>query len=843
MSFKRTFTEKIEERLSRKPLLLVYDPSRRYRQLIQEMDNGKTRVVDVESSTLEAREKAVSLWKEMVADQQLRMIIYVPYEMPREVHEQQADPLAAFASLGGRFPEPGVSAEEYKSLAQLAFPGYGEKIDRLFENGEPSVQAIEALAGGESYPTLQSVFGTSSPAEVIISLLTDEGGRVEGIMTQEAGRSETAQMLTSSLGLDLGVENGDLQTLREKLWRYILFSEFLLDLPDQPPAGLKSIPSAGKEHRQLVFHICGKLRDAYSTRQAYIDAADRVEQELDLGAKMRGVYRLGDVDTFSFENAAAMKHAVDSLTSGDIDEASQAAANARESIWYREDYLLSQSWRIIELAARLLQSLIRAETVLKEKSAGGPTDYYLHYGSAADRGFREFIQSFRALSDEEPYGVELGPIEEKVGEFYRRWIANLAEVTVESARREGWPFPGLLSQEQIFEKKVKPLLDENKRTAYFLVDSLRYELAETLEENLKRNHHIEIEPAGALLPTKTALGMAALTPPVESPLFVQVEDDGWNVRRGDTPLSRAEQRDKWFKSFRGDRCVVMTMEKWLSRRQKLDETVDLLVVRHADLDAAGHNPPGTHSFFGPILNDIAKGIRKALSKGFEMAVVATDHGALYLPESKPGDKVSHPRGNILYRQDRYAFGSFEDDPHLFIAETEGLGYASNVKDVAVPAVVGAFDEPGYYMHGGLSLQEALIPVMTVRKMGRGPSRTEHVEVSYKGKARGRATTRTPAITISVPAEEQGLGFEESWAEDVVEILVTVQDEQGTSVGSVPPNENLDPSSGILRMTRGSSTKIPITITEDFSGSCTVQVHNPVTMESYGDVQLDIDILE
>jgi hypothetical protein len=154
MSFTRTFTEKIEERLAQNPVLLVYDPSRRYKELIMEMDDGNTRVVDADAPTLEAREQAVSLWQEMIGNQQLRMIIYAPYRMPRHVHERQADPLASFAAIGGLFPDPENSNEEYKSLAQLAFPGYGEKIDRLFENGEPSVQTIEALAGGESYPSL-----------------------------------------------------------------------------------------------------------------------------------------------------------------------------------------------------------------------------------------------------------------------------------------------------------------------------------------------------------------------------------------------------------------------------------------------------------------------------------------------------------------------------------------------------------------------------------------------------------------------------------------------------------------------------------------------------------------
>lgn len=843
MSFKKILTDTLYNRLEKNPLLLVYDPARRYREIIRSMESDRMRIVEAGESTLEARKNAAEGLERMQENRDLSMLIYAPYESREEIHSLKEDPLAGFAAIGGRFPDPANQNEQYKSLAHLAFPEYGEKIDELFAAGPPSVKALEALGGGDSYPVLQSTFSSASAAEIIISILTEKKERIEELLADETGRAEIEQLLSSNIGVEVSDCLGELESLRERIWRYLLFSEFTLDLPAELPASLKSIPSAGPMHSRPVFHICGKLRDSTSTRQVYIDMAEKVEEELSLAEKMRGVYDLGEIDTFSFENASSMKSAVDAVSAGRLEEAETLTKRAETSVWFSEDSLLSQSWRIIGLALGLLRSIEKAETMLTERGKGAITDYYLRFGVEADRAFREFTQSFKGLFDEEPYGVDLTPLEEIVAERYRGWTSELTTAAVEQFRTESRPLDALPSQAQIFEKNVRPHLEENRRVAYFLIDSLRYELAERLEENLKRDHSIDLEAAAALIPSKTALGMAALTPPMDSPLSLQAGEGGFSVFRGERKLSSAEERDKWFKSFRGDRCAVMPMEKWLRYKKKLDETVDLLVVRHREIDEAGHSSQTTHSSFGSILNDIAKGIRKSFSRGFEVAVVATDHGFLFLPESKPGDKVSPPGGHTVYRQDRYAFGAFEKSPHHYLLETELLDYETNVKHVAVPASIGAYEEPSHYMHGGLSLQESLIPVMTIRKIGTGRAKKEQVELSYRSKSSAPARTRTPSVTVSVPAESRGLGFEESWAEDTVDILITVRDEEGTSVGSVSPNDFLDPSSGILRIPRGSSHKIPVALEEEFNGTCIIRAHNPVTMESYGEVRLDIDILE
>ena len=48
--------------------------------------------------------------------------------------------------------------------------------------------------------------------------------------------------------------------LADELWRYVLFSEFVFDLPVPLPDTLRGVPHAPMEARPIVEDVCDRLR-------------------------------------------------------------------------------------------------------------------------------------------------------------------------------------------------------------------------------------------------------------------------------------------------------------------------------------------------------------------------------------------------------------------------------------------------------------------------------------------------------------------------------------------------------------------------------------------------------
>jgi len=146
-------------------------------------------------------------------------------------------------------------------------------------------------------------------------------------------------------------------------------------------------------------------------------------------------------------------------------------------------------------------------------------------------------------------------------------------------------------QTQTFDSHVTPELALRHKIAYFLVDSLRYEMGRDLAEALQDLGSISIESAVTVLPTTTPCGMAALLPGADG-TFAFVEHRGELIPTvGGTPLLGVNERKALLAERYGDRYLDSTMEELLSiPQQTLGKRIgqaDLLVVRTQDIDALG----------------------------------------------------------------------------------------------------------------------------------------------------------------------------------------------------------------------------------------------------------------
>lgn len=831
----------LTERLAASRALVVRDPAERYRGICEELANHGVHFVDANDAATAIRGEVARNWQEILADDKQRLIVYRGASLHNLPAEQTLDPLASFEAVMGVFPSPGKAREDYRSLAQDAYPDKLDEIDRLFTGGEPAVAVLDSLATGATYPTIGGVTGRSGSADMLVALLGGSANTLDRVISSPGGRAELAELVRATVGLDLDTAPTASAELQETLWDYLLFSEFALDLPGGVPNELSLVACAPANRKEAVFAVCNRLRS--EERDRYLDNADRVQRKFDLLNVADSIDDFGIVDTFAFENAAALRHAVRSLVEG-------APQSARKSVWAEHDFTLQSTWEVLSLASGLLEKL---DHYPASDAGSDALTWYRESGAQVDRAYRSFVLSYSRLEDESPYGANLSDLYELVGERYREWAGLLQASFVNQIAHSGWPLPGLARQDRVFKTHVQKLLDDQKRVAYFLVDALRYELGEALAEKLEPPLRVARDAAAALLPTKTALGMAALCPDDKGPLSVEVSSNTLTVSRGTTRLAQAKERDGLFSAHSGDRAMVETLEEWLKRKdsKKIDDAIRLAVVRSTEIDAAGEQVDSMfRSALENLMKQLARAVKKSFTLGFDVAVISADHGFLFLPPQGPGDQIAAPGGTVLAKGDRYVVGKLEKSDALLAFDSAGLGYDIGNNVVAFPKSLATFGKCGTYQHGGLSLQESLIPVLTVEQVASAPRRKVTVALEYRGKKKARVTSLTPTVTIEVeiagktPKESSGSLFDDDWAHETVDVALTLKSGPSSGpVGEIGPNEFLDPDTGYLRIRSGTRTTIPLRLDDEHRGEFTVDAIDPQTNKRYDSLTLDVDITE
>lgn len=176
----------------------------------------------------------------------------------------------------------------------------------------------------------------------------------------------------------------------------------------------------------------------------------------------------------------------------------------------------------------------------------------------------------------------------------------------------------------------------------------------------------------------------------------------------------------------------------------------LIVIRSQEIDSIGEQ--GSVHLARQVMSQLLPNLREAMRAlaraGVARFVVTADHGFLLGEELSEAMKVDPPGGHTveLHRRCWIGRGGAASDHYLrFRAPDLGLG---GDLEFAFPRGLGAFKVPGgnqAYFHGGLSLQELVIPVLTLRLPP--PSAPEKGDAYALRLAGERVTNRIFTVTV------------------------------------------------------------------------------------------------
>lgn len=338
------------------------------------------------------------------------------------------------------------------------------------------------------------------------------------------------------------------------------------------------------------------------------------------------------------------------------------------------------------LAVALKHLSTMAETCGKPVAGGALNDVvagYVNGGWCADAAVVEALRLVEKKDDIEA-------VQAVIRAIYLPWLEDSA-LAFQKLVKAG--FSAILS------KPPASVSDLAKATVTLFADGLRFDLAQKLKARLAdKGLQLELSWRWTALPTVTPTAKPAASPIAE--LFAGDEGcEEFKPRIKDGGNNLTSERFKQLLEQGG--CQVLS-------DKKLGQPDGVAWLEYGSIDSTGHKEGWKLAKRVPEeLEGLVEAIVGLLEGGWKKVKVVTDHGWLLMPGGLP--KLDLPKYLVETRWGRCALIKEGVKSEL---PTVPWHWASTVH-VAVAPGVGAFKAGLEYAHGGLSVQECLVPDLTV----------------------------------------------------------------------------------------------------------------------------------
>ena len=395
----------------------------------------------------------------------------------------------------------------------------------------------------------------------------------------------------------------------------------------------------------------------------------------------------------------------------------------REGLWFEGTEAL---WDAARAGARLLTHLRALPGIAFSDAAEGFSRYTdLDSGLwAIDQEYRHYVRASRAVHVDDVLTDLDRHVENAYRDDYLRPLSRTWDDALRGMRTWDIAVPSSSGRIDSFHRLL--VAGSHRRTVVIISDALRYEAGVELADKLRSlgRGAVSVNPWYTMLPSITALGMAALLPHRELTLGVRgkdqvvVETDGQSTAGIDarrTILEGADGRAFTYEELKQDTIKVM--------RSKFKGT-SAVYIYHDVIDATGDHAASesaTPDAVNRAIGELSGLVGKLISADITRILVTADHGFLFQDSEPANDDTAKqggvPRGrSVSVKKRRYVLGKdleSTDDFVAFDATSVGL---TDGPSIALPYGTRRIRIQGRgnrFVHGGASLQEIATPVIEV----------------------------------------------------------------------------------------------------------------------------------
>lgn len=452
--------------------------------------------------------------------------------------------------------------------------------------------------------------------------------------------------------------------------------------------------------RQALSQLAKRWRDSTTWQAVYCNAAEEVEREYNLRSIPLNEALL-KAETFKVIDdlwIQEVKKAVlsDGSNFGERVEGLRRIAETRKDLfWSRCDKKIKNFWEVIELTAKIW---VKGQDATKAcENLQNVEKFIEHYTN--EWWELDFCALKLSALQNSLHSEDINRFVNPAWKVYCNYLDLVNRAFINAVKREGWQ-----PTQWTFWKNFQFNKD---KIAIFIIDALRLDLAKYLQECLKDTVKFELIPLKTVLPSITEIGMVALLPNLEK-LSVTWERNKLCVKINDTEIKSKTDRVNWFKRFIGKNGKIVDLREL--REINLD-TVRTLIVLSQEIDEFGTfasdiYPQGMFE----MVHMIVQNIKFITEKGFQKIFITTDHGFLYASEGCKPWTVRSPSDALLIKR-RFVIGGQSEGCWIIRAEDiklEGELLFAFPEGFSVFVLSG---EIGKFFHGGVSLQECIIPFL------------------------------------------------------------------------------------------------------------------------------------
>lgn len=296
--------------------------------------------------------------------------------------------------------------------------------------------------------------------------------------------------------------------------------------------------------------------------------------------------------------------------------------------------------------------------------------------------------------------------------IYLPWLEDSALYLQKAISDSGYPGGS-------YEKQTMPKYGEGECVIF--VDGLRYDLSKRLVSGLKtKGCKIEEKALWAALPTVTATGKPAVSPVRDKIIGASANADFEpEVIKTGASLKGGYQFDKLLKEsgwqiLTGNETGTVSGKAWGE-------------VGNIDHDGHAQGWKMVRSI-NTKLTEIQECVHQLLSAGWKKVRIVTDHGWLLMPGGLPKIDLAKALAENKWKRCAAIKSGALSDENMF------SWYWNSNQYFALASGISCYSKNVEYTHGGLSLQESLIPELVVTPDETKPSlfSLQITDVVWKG---------------------------------------------------------------------------------------------------------------
>ncbi len=508
----------------------------------------------------------------------------------------------------------------------------------------------------------------------------------------------------------------------ERLFGYAPATPSLRDFAVSLFRGANPLDKSVKIHPHAKVFM-QRWKDSQAHKVAFCQWSRKMEKELQIANALGELDERGTVgnnDTFEIFEKFTLHRLCQAFAKGAASADLRAIMQERRASFWRAEH--EHGYAALESAVEL-RELLAAVDLTVDSLAGGFNRYVASWWKL-DLAYRRCMWNLRRYGQVQVMEQITQWVEKS---YVNNFLLPLADRWSDQVRGlESWECPGTIAQRKFFGEYVQPFLAKGQKVFVIISDGLRYEAAADFAQRLRSANRwtAEVDAVFGVLPSFTQLGMASLLPGRQwgvDPASANVTVDGRST-------TGTENRHGILKASCAGRAAAIQAEAFLELNTKTEGRTlmkdhDVIYIYQNIIDKTGHSLPTEAKTFDAVeaaFDELDLIIKKVANINGTNMLLTADHGFLFQQDDvSDGDLTPLPEAaQINYIDRRFVLGrniSPKQSVKVFSSAALALG---GDWMAAFPLSLGRFPLQGSgkrYVHGGISLQEVVLPVVKIHK--------------------------------------------------------------------------------------------------------------------------------